>query len=85
MSSYTSYSIDQGTRFLIEDNNGVERVITDLGGRHDLTRIYIRLASDLWGTDSLGKGDLLEIEMERGFQSLYTFIDQEKERRGENV
>ena len=36
------------------------------------------------GTDSLGKGDLLEIEMERGFQSLYIFYRSRK-KEGENV
>ena len=42
MSTYTSHSIDKTTRFLIEDKDGNERVITDLGGNHDLGARYNR-------------------------------------------
>ena len=55
MSSYTSYSIDETTRFLVEDKDGNERVITDLGGNHDLTRTYIRLALQIWKPEQIGK------------------------------
>ena len=60
MSSYTSYSIDETTRFLIEDKDGNERVITDLGGNHDLTRTYIRLALQIWKPEQIGFSDLIE-------------------------
>ena len=74
MSSYTSYSIDETTRFLIEDKDGNERVITDLGGNHDLTRTYIRLALQIWKPEQIGFSDLIEKEKNKGHTAWKKFL-----------
>ena len=76
MSSYTSYSIDETTRFLIEDKDGNEKVITDLGGNHDLTRTYIRLALQIWKPEQIGFSDLIEKEKNKGFKTWEFFLEQ---------
>ena len=76
MSSYTSYSIDETTRFLIEDKDGNERVITDLGGNHDLTRTYIRLALQIWKPEQIGFSDLIEKEKNKGFKTWEYFLEE---------
>ncbi len=76
MSSYTSYSIDETTRFLIEDKDGNERVITDLGGNHDLTRTYIRLALQIWKPEQIGFSDLIEKEKNKGFKTWEFYLEQ---------
>ena len=72
----TTYSIDKATRFLIEGKDGNERVITDLGGNHDLTRIYIRLALQIWEPNQIGFSDLIEKEKTKGFKTWEYFLEQ---------
>ena len=76
MSSYTSYSIDKTTRYLIIDKDGNERVITDLGGNHDLIKIYIDLALKIWKPEEIGFSDLIEKEKDKGFTSWEFFLKQ---------
>lgn len=76
MSSYTSYSIDKTTRYLIIDKDGNERVITDLGGNHDLIKIYIDLALKIWKPEEIGFSDLIEKEKNKGFTSWEFFLKQ---------
>ena len=70
------YSIDETTRFLIEDKDGNERVITDLGGNHDLTRTYIRLALQIWKPEQIGFSDLIEKEKNKGFKTWEFYLEQ---------
>jgi len=57
----TTYTIDRATRFLIiKSPDGSEEVITDLTGNIPQQDIYKRLATELWGANSVGHGDLLE-------------------------
>ena len=76
MSSYTSYSIDKTTRYLIIDKDGNERVITDLGGSHDLIKIYIDLALKIWKPEEIGFSDLIEKEKNKGFTAWEFFLKQ---------
>ncbi len=64
-----TYHIDQTTRFLVNTKNGYEIVIHDLGGSHDLTKIYIDLALKLWKPEEIGFSDLIEKERNKGFTS----------------
>lgn len=74
MSISLTYRIDPATRFLIEDKDGVETVITDLRGSHHLTKIYLRLALDLWAPQHIGFSDLIEKEKDKGFKSWEYFL-----------
>ena len=71
-----TYYIDRATRFLINDKGDHEIVITDLGGNHDLTKIYIDLALKIWKPENIGFSDLIEKEKEKGFTSWYFFLKQ---------
>ena len=86
MSSITTYSIDKATRFLIKkvehDADTVwteETVIEDLGGNHDLTRIYINLAVQMWNPENIGFYDLIEKEKNKGFTTWEFFLKQHTE------
>jgi len=81
MSSYTSYSIDKTTRFLIKEVDGNESVITDLGGNHDLIKIYIRLALEIWEPNTVGFSDLIEKEKNKGHHSWKFFLEQAKKNK----
>ena len=78
MSTYTSHSIDKTTRFLIEDKDGNERVITALGGNHDLIKIYIQLALEIWEPDTIGFSDLIEKEKNKGRHSWEFYLKEAK-------
>jgi hypothetical protein len=55
------YTIDRHTRFLIiKREDGHEEVVTDLRGNKHLQKIYKQLATEMWGTGSVGHSDLLE-------------------------
>ena len=83
MSIVTSYHIDQATRFLVKEVREVTdevryptdsiwtetTVYEDLGGSHDLTKIYIDLALRLWKPEEIGFSDLIEKERNKGFTS----------------
>ena len=77
MSISLTYRIDPATRFLIEDKDGIETVITDLGGDHELTKIYIGLALDLWAPQHIGFSDLIEKEKNKGLIAWEYFLKQQ--------
>ena len=86
MSSITTYSIDKATRFLIKeveydaDTVWTEKtVIEDLGGNHDLTRIYINLAVQIWKPEEIGFSDLIEKGKNKGFTAWEFFLKQHVE------
>jgi len=61
ITKYEVFSIDPSTRFLIikrEDDS--EEVVTSLAGNKPQQDIYKRLATEMWGANSVGHGDLLE-------------------------
>ena len=61
ITKYEVFSIDPSTRFLIikrEDDS--EEVVTSLAGNKGHQEIYKELATDMWGKNSVGHGDLLE-------------------------
>ena len=61
ITKYEVFSIDRGTRFLIiQREDGSEEVVTSLAGNKEHQKIYKELATDMWGADSVGYGDLLE-------------------------
>ena len=90
MSIVTSYHIDQATGFLVKEVREVtdevryptdsiwteETVYEDLGGNHDLTKIYIDLALRLWKPEEIGFSDLIEKEKDKGFTSWELFLKQ---------
>ena len=83
MSSITTYSIDKATRFLIKeveyDTDTVwteKTVIEDLGGNHELTEIYIKLAVQIWKPEEIGFSDLIEKEKNKGFTTWEFFLKQ---------
>lgn len=72
------YKIDTNTRFLIKNpNTPNEIIITDLGGNHDLTRTYIKLALKIWDKSQIGMSDLIEKEANKGFQTWKSILTQE--------
>jgi hypothetical protein len=71
-----TYHIDQATRFLINDKGDHEIVIHDLGGNHDLIKIYIDLALKIWKPKEIGFSDLIEKEKDKGFTSWKFFLKQ---------
>ena len=52
-----TYHIDQTTRFLVKNKGEYEIVIHDLGGKHDLIKIYIDLALEIWKPEEIGFSD----------------------------
>ena len=54
-------------------------VIEDLGGNHDLTRIYINLAVQIWEPEEIGFSDLIEKEKNKGFTTWEFFLKQHVE------
>ena len=61
ITKYEVFSIDPSTRFLVikrEDDS--EEVVTSLAGNKEHQDIYKELATDIWGKNSVGHGDLLE-------------------------
>ena len=61
ITKYEVFSIDPSTRFLVikrEDDS--EEVVTSLAGNKEHQEIYKELATDMWGKNSVGHGDLLE-------------------------
>ena len=61
ITKYEVFSIDPSTRFLVikrEDDS--EEVVTSLAGNKGHQEIYKELATDMWGKNSVGHGDLLE-------------------------
>ena len=56
-------------------------VIEDLGGNHDLTRIYIKLALQIWKPEDIGFSDLIEKEKNKGFTAWEFFLKEHIEGR----
>ena len=71
------YKIDTNTRFFIKNpNTPNEIIITDLGGNHDLTRTYIKLAQKIWDKSQIGMSDLIEKEKNKGFKTWEFYLEQ---------